>query len=175
MKVNKSSQKAQKAWPAAPQSPERLAADLPSTQDWNPAAAPTFWINHASRLLMRQFEQQLRPLEFGMAYLPVAMMIHEQGPLQQKALADRAQVEQPTMAALLTRMERDGLIERRPHPQDKRASLISLTAKAESRLPAAMALMGEVATRATSGFQPAEKALLLGLLQRIVANLEAPE
>lgn len=175
MKVNKSSQKAQKASQAEPQLPAGPAAALPDTQDWDPAAAPTFWINHASRLLMRQFEQQLRPLEFGMAYLPVAMMLHEQGPLLQKALAERAQVEQPTMAALLTRMERDGLIARGPHPHDKRASLISLTPKAESRLPAAMALMGAVAARATTGLGPEEKALLLGLLQRIVANLESAD
>jgi hypothetical protein len=26
-------------------------------------ATPTFWINHASRLLVREFEQQLRPLD----------------------------------------------------------------------------------------------------------------
>src|SRR5690349_1750469 len=96
---------------------------------WNPAASPTFWINHASRMLMREFEQRLRPLDFGMAYLPVAVALEGGAALPQKDLAERARVEQPTMAALLTRMARDGLISRAPHPTDKRAALISLTPK----------------------------------------------
>src|SRR3954467_12220457 len=101
---------------------------------WNPESSPTFWINHASRLLMRRFEQRLRPLDFGMAYLPVVVALQENGALLQKQLAQHAHVEQPTMAALLARMERDGLISREPHPSDKRASQISLSAKAKERL-----------------------------------------
>src|SRR5271170_1592825 len=92
---------------------------------WDPESAPSFWINHASRLLMRHFEQRLRPLDFGMAYLPVVVALQENGSLLQKELAERAHVEQPTMAALLTRMESDGLIAREAHPSDKRASQVS--------------------------------------------------
>src|ERR1700742_1491528 len=93
---------------------------------WDPESTPSYWINHASRLLLRHFEQILRPLGFGMAYLPVAGALSRDGALQQKDLAERTHVEQPTMAALLGRMERDGVITRTPHPGDKRANLIAL-------------------------------------------------
>ncbi|WP_223643532.1 MarR family winged helix-turn-helix transcriptional regulator [Corallococcus sp. EGB] len=139
---------------------------------WDPEAVPTFWINHASRLLMRHFEQRLRPLEFGMAYLPVVIALEEQGPLLQKQLAEYAHVEQPTMAALLTRMERDGLIERQPHPDDKRASQISLSAKARKRVPEAKVQLEEVAEQAMAGFSERERATFLSLLHRVVANLD---
>ncbi|RYZ31678.1 MAG: MarR family transcriptional regulator [Myxococcaceae bacterium] len=139
---------------------------------WDPEAAPTFWINHASRLLMRHFEQRLRPLDFGMAYMPVADALEKQGPLLQKQLAEHARVEQPTMAALLTRMERDGLIEREPHPDDKRASQISLSAKARERLPKAKEQLVEVAEQATAGLSERERATFMSLLRRVVANLE---
>ncbi|QAT83323.1 MarR family transcriptional regulator [Corallococcus coralloides] len=139
---------------------------------WDPEAVPTFWINHASRLLMRHFEQRLRPLEFGMAYLPVVIALEEHGPLLQKQLAEYAHVEQPTMAALLTRMERDGLIARHPHPDDKRASRISLSAKARERLPRAKARLEDVAEQATAGFSEKERATFMSLLRRVVANLE---
>ncbi|RKH72528.1 MarR family winged helix-turn-helix transcriptional regulator [Corallococcus aberystwythensis] len=139
---------------------------------WDPEAAPTFWINHASRLLMRQFEQRLRPLDFGMAYMPVVIALEEQGPLLQKQLAEYARVEQPTMAALLTRMERDGLIQREPHPDDKRASQISLSAKARERLPRAKEQLTEVAEQATAGLSERERATFMALLHRVVANLE---
>jgi MarR family transcriptional regulator for hemolysin len=141
---------------------------------WDPQSAPSFWINHASRLLMRQFEQRLRPLDFGMAYLPVVVALEENGALLQKELAERAYVEQPTMAALLTRMQRDGLIAREAHPSDKRASQISLTAKAKSRLPKAKELLTEVAERLTEGFSERERATFLSLLRRAVKNLEEP-
>ena len=138
-----------------------------SAPRWDPEAIPTFWINHASRLLMRHFEQRLRPLEFGMAYLPVVIALEEHGPLLQKQLAEYAHVEQPTMAALLTRMERDGLIARHPHPDDKRASRISL-----SRLPRAKARLEDVAEQATAGFSEKERATFMSLLRRVVDNLE---
>lgn len=143
--------------------------------DWNPASSPTFWINHASRLLMRLFEQRLRPLDFGMAYLPVVIALEENGALLQKDLAERAHVEQPTMAALLARMERDGLIVRKPHPKDKRASLISLSRKAKDRLPSAKEQLGEVLEQAMSGFEEAERAMIIELLQRVVGNLDKPD
>jgi DNA-binding MarR family transcriptional regulator len=138
---------------------------------WDPESTPTFWINHASRLLMRQFEEHLRPLDFGMAYLPVVFALLENGALLQKELAARAHVEQPTMAALLARMERDGLIKRGAHPSDKRASEISLSAKAKSRLPSAKERLGEVAERALSGFSERERKILMALLRRVVMNL----
>jgi DNA-binding MarR family transcriptional regulator len=138
---------------------------------WDPTSVPTFWINHSSRLIMRRFEQVLRPLGFGMAYLPVAMTLDRAGALVQRELVERAYVEQPTVAALLTRMERDGLIARAPHPDDGRASLISLTAKAKARLPKARGRLFEVVEQALKGFSKQERATLIGLLQRVVANL----
>ena len=138
---------------------------------WDPESAHSFWINHASRLLMREFEQRLRPLGFGMAYLPVVGALDESGPLLQKELAERAHVEQPTMAALLARMERDGWILRAPHPSDRRATQVALTARAKAMWPEAQELLTQVAERVTDGFNEREKATFLALLRRAVKNL----
>ncbi len=139
---------------------------------WDPQSAATFWINHASRLILRRFEQSLRPLGFGVAYLPVIALLDDDEQLLQKDLAERAHVEQPTMAALLGRMERDGLIERRAHPSDKRKSLLALTAKAQERMPAARDRLAEGADAAVAGFSARERATLMALLKRVVQNLD---
>lgn len=139
---------------------------------WDPKSAPTFWINHASRLLMRHFEQRLRPLDLGMAYLPVVVALEESGPLSQKRLAELAHVEQPTMAALLGRMERDGIISRQPDPTDRRSTQILLSAKGEACLPEAKGQLFEVAEQALSGFSKQERLLLLELARRVVSNLD---
>ncbi|MGC4089245.1 MAG: MarR family transcriptional regulator [Polyangiaceae bacterium] len=140
---------------------------------WDAQAAPvSFWINHASRLLTRHFEQQLRPLDFGMAYLPVVIALKKHGTLLQAQLAELARVEQSTMAALLTRMQRDGLIVREQDPDDGRAARVSLSAKAKARLPAAKQLLDRIGARATAGFSERERETLAALLQRVVTNLE---
>jgi DNA-binding MarR family transcriptional regulator len=139
---------------------------------WQPATAPTFWINHASRLVMREFERRLRPLALGFAYLPVLMALEEHGELLQKELAERAHVEQPSMAALLARMERDGIVARAPHPDDKRASRIALTRRGKARLPSALQALSEGVEQALRGFSRAERATLIELLSRVVSNLD---
>jgi MarR family transcriptional regulator for hemolysin len=142
---------------------------------WNPSSYPTYWINHASRLLMRHFEQRLRPLGLGMAYLPVAVALAKDGPMAQKDLTQLAHVEQPTMAALLARMQRDGMIVRETDARDKRSSRLSLSRKGKARLPEARAGLQEIAGDALKGFSAEEKSMLLSLLHRVVANLEARE
>jgi DNA-binding MarR family transcriptional regulator len=140
---------------------------------WNPEGAVAFWINRASRLLLRLHEGRLRPLGVGMSQLPVLTALEERGPLSQKDLAEHARVEQPTMAEMLARMDRDGLIAREPNPEDRRGILASLTRTARARLPRAKAELQRGEDEATAGLTAKEKALLLELLQRVVKNLEA--
>ena len=149
--------------------------NVKAAPSWDPESSPTFWVNHASRLIVRHFEQRLRPLEFGWAYLPVVFALKENGRLTQKELAEHAKVEQPTMAALLARMERDGLIARESNATDKRSSWISLSAKANFRLPGAMKQLAEVVELATSGLSRAECATLMAILRRVVSNLDGAE
>jgi DNA-binding MarR family transcriptional regulator len=76
------------------------------------------------------------------------------------------------MAQLLSRMERDGLVERVDDPNDKRSRLISLTPLAARRLPKAKALMDGHTQQALAGFSQAEIEQLLALLVRVNANVE---
>ena len=138
---------------------------------WDPTSVPTFWINHASRLLMRRFEERLRPLAFSMAYLHVALTLQEHGPLQQKDLLRFIHVEQPTMAALLKRMERDRMITRKPDPKDSRAQLVMLTSRANTALVKAKDAMPEVVDEALDGVSEPDRASLVRTLQRVVRNL----
>jgi MarR family transcriptional regulator for hemolysin len=138
---------------------------------WDPTSAPTFWINQASRMVIRRFEERLRPLGFSMAYFRVAVTLEEQGPLQQKDLLEHVAIEQPTMAALLTRMERDRVLVRKPDPTDARARLVSLTSRGQTVLAQAKAAMAEVVEEAMAGVSSEERKRLSGTLQMVVKNL----
>jgi DNA-binding MarR family transcriptional regulator len=107
-----------------------------------------------------------------MSQMPVLHALGDGGSLSQKELAKWARVEQPTMAEMLARMERDGVVQREPNPKDGRGSLTSLTRRSRLRLPKAKAALMQAEHEAMAGFSADEKALLLTLLQRVVSNLE---
>jgi MarR family transcriptional regulator for hemolysin len=82
-----------------------------------------------------------------------------------------AWIEQPTMAATLSRMERDGLIERRPDPTDGRSSLVSLTAAAREKAKLVMVAVNETNAAALETLSEQERTALLDSLAKIVASL----
>ena len=106
-------------------------------------ATPGHLIGLAARGFARLSEARLKPLGFGVGYLPVLVALKEGRAETQRDLARFAKIEQPSMAQMLVRMERDGLIRRTPDPADGRSSLVSLTETAET-LPA-RGLRGSIA------------------------------
>ena|SRR2546423_7746358 len=102
-------------------------------------------------------------------YLPVFFALAA----TQTALASLAAIEQPTMAATLTRMERDGLIHRRPDPPDGRSSLISLTPVALKEVNAVEAAVSTVNERALAGLTEKERAAFMAALEAVVHALQA--
>ena len=52
-------------------------------------------------------------------------------------LARRARLSKQTMTTMIPRLERDGLLERRPDPSDARARLVFLTARSHEFAPVA--------------------------------------
>ena len=69
-------------------------------------------------------------------------------------------------------LERLGYVERRPDPQDGRASLLRLTEAGSAALAAARALRSEWALAALAGWDESEARLLSDLLDRLVTDLE---
>lgn len=123
------------------------------------------------RSFVKRVDAPLRELGLAVSQLPVLVSLRREGPLSQVELARLAQVEQPSMAQLLGRMERDGLVERIPDPVDGRSRKVSLTDAAQAVLPDARAVMEEASAVALAGFSPQERAQLLDALLRIEANL----
>lgn len=128
-------------------------------------------VNWAARLFAREADRKLKPLGLSSGQIPVLLALAEEAPLSQRALVDRSSTEQPTMAATLSRMERDGLIDRQPDPADRRIWRFSLTAKAEAALPQLYEILQEGNAAAMTDFTEEERQALTGLLFRAVGNL----
>ena len=123
-------------------------------------------------LLVQAVEERLQPLGLSTGQIPVLYLLRDGAAVTQKELARLVRIEQPTMAQLLSRMERDGLIRRTDNPDDKRSSLISLTPLAFEKLPLAREVLSEGNREGLKGFTDREITTLSKLLLRAVRNLD---
>jgi MarR family transcriptional regulator, transcriptional regulator for hemolysin len=129
-------------------------------------------VGHAYRTFARIVDAQLRDLGLAMSQLPVLILLKQGKPLPQAELARIARVEQSSMAQLLNRMERDGLIARLVDPEDRRSRLISLTERASRRMHKGKSIMDATVKIALQGLSDADIERLGQIMRRINENLE---
>lgn len=140
--------------------------------DLSRASSAGYMVNLAGRLLVREIDEALSEHGLSSAHMPVFLALGGgNAAMTQRDLARQAQVEQPTMASTLARMDRDGLIVRMPNPADGRSELVSLSELGRSKVAALRGCATKVNGRATAGFTDEERQALLGLLARLVGNL----
>jgi MarR family transcriptional regulator, transcriptional regulator for hemolysin len=138
-----------------------------------PESSAGYMTNLAARLFAHVIDERLRPLGVSSGQLPVFFALARGGALTQKALAQAAAIEQPTMAATLSRMERDGLIRRRPDPNDGRSALIALTPAALKKAKAVEEAVQSGNAKALAGLDEATQRAFLETLAKIVRALAA--
>ncbi|MBN8942107.1 MAG: MarR family transcriptional regulator [Rhizobiales bacterium] len=132
---------------------------------------PSLLIATAARMLARVADGRLRDIGISVSQFSVLVPLKDGARLSQKELARLAGVEQPSMAQLLARMERDGLICREPDPTDGRSSLISLSDSALARIGPARTILSQGNQEALAGFDQADIEKLTVLLHRVIANV----
>jgi DNA-binding MarR family transcriptional regulator len=138
----------------------------------NVLSSPGHLVSLAARGFARLAEARLKPLGFGVGHLPVLVALRDGEASTQRDLARFARIEQPPMAQMLARMERDGLIRRTPDPNDGRSQRVFLTDTALARLPEAITVLFQGNRDALEGFSEREAEQFLNLLTRLLANLD---
>lgn len=136
-------------------------------REWTPSEMPTLVLSRCARTLARQTNEGLKSLGISAAQLPVLVALKDGAGRTQKQLAEIAAVEQPSMAQLLARMERDGLVRREPLPSDGRSSLVFLTETTLERLELGRLVLRQIDDAACAVFTEAEKETLINLLKRL--------
>jgi MarR family transcriptional regulator, transcriptional regulator for hemolysin len=135
-------------------------------------STPGHLITLAARGFGRMSEARLKPLGFGVGHVPVLVALLEGNVSTQRDLAIFARTEQPPMAQMLARMERDGLIRRTKNPLDGRSQRIVLTESALAGLPEAISTLFRGNREALKGFSDAEAQDLVRLLTKLLENLD---
>lgn len=132
-----------------------------------------FLANQMARLMTNALALALQPLGLAPAQFATLLALWHEDGLSQRALVEHMKIEQSTMANTLNRMERDGLIRRKTHPQDSRVQSIFLTERGrELKEPALQAATG-INRVALSVLAPKERQQLLELMRRVVEHQQS--
>ena len=129
-------------------------------------------LNRTARLLRRLADQRLARFGLSSGYLPVLTALIRGEAMSQKALTDHAGIEQPTMAATLVRMERDGAIERQPDPGDRRSILFTLSANTRSRSADIETTILNLNSEALDGLSELDQERLRDMLTAVAESIE---
>lgn len=132
-----------------------------------------FLLHDVARLLRKRFEQHARDFGLTRSQWQVLAYLDRNAGIQQGALAELIDVEPITIGRIVDRLEACGLVERRPHPTDRRVWQLHLTGKAGPMLTK-MRGLGELTRAEAFGTIPeAERVRLLELLETMKTNLAA--
>ena len=91
--------------------------------------------------------------------------------IMQQELVRRASSDPNTIRTMLLLLERRGLVERRRHPTDGRARLVTLTATGRTTHERAWAALRPLQARMLAQLPGDEAAILIGLLTRMASAL----
>lgn len=137
---------------------------------FNRMDSATYLASLLAKNFSRALQERSQKLGFAPGQFPVLLELWGEEGLTQKQLLDRLDIEQATMANTLSRMERDGLIHRRKHPDDRRAQQIFLTEKAKAMEADAKAAALDADQSLLSGFHRFERELMLEYMRMAIAN-----
>ncbi|MFV0461767.1 MAG: MarR family winged helix-turn-helix transcriptional regulator [Nostocoides sp.] len=87
-------------------------------------------IMRAQQILLARVEVALRPFDVTFARYETLMLLRfsRQGAMPMSKISERLQVHQSSVTNAVDRLENAALVTRSPHPQDRRATIITLTA-----------------------------------------------
>jgi len=123
-----------------------------------------------NELLQARFREAGFP-EVRAAYGSLLVPLFAEDGLRQGELARRARLSKQTLTTMTRALERDGLVERRPDPGDRRATTIHLTDRARQFEPVAERVLADVEALVTGPIAPG-RASLRSMLRVIASDEE---
>lgn len=123
------------------------------------------------RLNFTAMHLNLEKLGVQPGQIPLLISLLKQDGVSQKKLADANFVKPPTVAVMLKRMEKNGLIQRRQDNEDQRIMRVFITEKGKSTVDEVRELMISMQDAMYQGFTQEEKVLMRRFCLQMKENL----
>ena len=130
-----------------------------------------FLLKDVSRRYVLRFERHAAQISLTLVQCRALVQLEKNEGISQTRLAELTEVEPMAMVRILDRMEADGVLERRPDPDDRRARRLHLTAKAKPLLEEIWRLAALTRAETFAGIARADREAFLGVLERLDTNL----
>ena len=152
---------------------ERAARERadPAHAEFRLANSPFYLLAQANGLYTLLMERRLKAVGMDLPRWRVLMVLHEQSPSTISEISRRAVMKLSTMTKVAQRLEKEGYVELRPNPDDRRTTHVHLCAPGREAVGTIRAVASDVFARALHDFTDDDVVRLTGLLERLGENL----
>lgn len=123
------------------------------------------------RAVRARLDRSLQDAGLRLGQYQLLRLLWEQDGMTPRELAERLDVEMPTVTRTVQRLLRDGFVRREAHPDDARSVRIYLTTRGQEQRERAFRIIARETEHALNGFTPSERDDLVGLMERITENV----
>nr|WP_321501782.1 MarR family transcriptional regulator [uncultured Dethiosulfovibrio sp.] len=127
-----------------------------------------FLLGSAQNVVFQYFSQKLSPYNVTPAQYGVLNCLWNHGELTPKQIGELLVLEASSTSGILDRMQKNDLINRNIHPENRRTILVNTTEKADQLRQPVERIVEDMNQRFMDSFSYEEKDLLLKALMRIV-------
>ncbi|MDK1375476.1 MULTISPECIES: MarR family transcriptional regulator [unclassified Sinorhizobium] len=126
-----------------------------------------------NRKLRAVFDARVKERGLTLPRARALFMLAKKDGINQRELAEELEIETPTIVRLLDGMEKQGFIERRVEPSDRRAKQIHMTDFGRSVARDIQNLASEIREDVLDGLKPQEIAVALKVVSTIARNVQS--
>jgi len=130
-----------------------------------------FELSDVARVMRTFIDQRARAHGMTRAQWAVLVRLERQEGMTQAEMAEQLELQPISLLRLIDRLCEQGLVERRPHPRDRRANRLYLTEKGRAMLGRMAPLGKQIAADVFRSVHEGEIEALLGKLLRIKHNI----
>ena len=127
-----------------------------------------FLLSQVGAYASRRFAQRIAALDLHPPLFRLLNVVDAAEGQSQQAIGEAIQAPASRMVAIVDELEQRGLVERRPHPSDRRIRTLYLTVEGRELLARGREIAMEHEQELTRGMSAAERNRLITLLQKIV-------
>ncbi|MET8872226.1 MarR family transcriptional regulator [Nocardia sp. NPDC004604] len=133
-----------------------------------------FLLSQIGHHVSRRFTTRLAPLGLDPAHFGILNHLAAADGRSQQELADLLHVHRNAMVGLVDELEERGLVQRRPHPADRRAHAIHLSDRARTLLAAAEVEANAIEDEILAPLDEADRTQLKRLLRLVSTHAGLP-
>lgn len=121
-------------------------------------------LHRAQQVVVNQSAEALAACGLTLRQFAVLATLAEQDGLSQAALVEATGIDRSTLADMVARMDRAGLVKRSPSKEDARAKLVGLTAAGRKAFDQALPVVVAADSAALASLRSTQRGALVGIL-----------